>query len=68
MEDARHLTHRYDKLRHEVEAQVSFEVTYACIRQDENYIRFILNIFTRQLKYLGTDQRLGNLIYQQRVL
>ncbi|KAH9753787.1 SH3 domain-containing protein 1 [Citrus sinensis] len=25
LEDARHLTHRYDKLRHEVEAQASFE-------------------------------------------
>ncbi|KAH9753643.1 SH3 domain-containing protein [Citrus sinensis] len=28
LEDARHLTHRYDKLRHEVEAQVDAEKTY----------------------------------------
>jgi hypothetical protein len=28
MEDARHLTHRYDKLRQEVEAQVSFGVSW----------------------------------------
>ncbi|KAH9753883.1 SH3 domain-containing protein [Citrus sinensis] len=27
LEDARHLTHRYEKLRHEVEPQISFEAT-----------------------------------------
>ena len=48
MEDARHLTHRYDKLRQEVEAQVIIYVLYYLgVNSAEGSIAYlIVNIFS----------------------
>ena len=62
LEDARHLTHRYDKLRHEVEAQVSFELNIcmykARLELCQIYIEYFhqaAEVFRRRSKIRESD-------------